>query len=645
MANVPTEAGTLLLQNIIKSAYADLYSLLTGYDPVQKKRAKELIQQLDNLVLTYNEDVQAWVRVNVAGYYEMGMFDSIKGTFEAGMPVTFNTSLAKFHEEALNSISLETYQHIASGMEGLKKTATVLLSQETQKRILEELGSGIITGTNRREISRRIREHIEKEGIEALLDKGGKRWDLKSYTEMLARTKLTQAYTSGTVNQMVSNGYDLVEVSQHGTACHLCKPWEGQVLSVTGKTKGYKTLDQAREGLLFHPNCLLYGNKIKTSEGALPIGEIRNGSTVVNMSGISTEVICNVVRDYNGPIYVIGGNRVKVSGTPNHACLTQSGWRRFEDVWITDKLVKDRKNIRSRKINGFVLNPKNFEALFMQNNLLVDIFHSSVVIVTSTVNFDCNTANDKIAYISFDLSLERELNPFVFHPFEDDRFILVGISRESIGKFFSTLYPDIGPVCISSILNEMIGSFTSWNAKLFHNIFNRRGALESTHFSDLFSTHAFFVIDPTQKGLDISKLLKNLLFGCYIHAESIKKIKKKCKVYDIQTDGTYQLENGLISHNCRHRIVPYHEDFVKGTDVWDANKQKYVKFEELSTPNALNFKEIQKEHKKQVKEIGIEGVDGFLKNVENKNKLEKYVANLPNDTKLKKDMEKLKDWS
>jgi hypothetical protein len=46
-----------------------------------------------------------------------------------------------------------------------------------------------------------------------------------------------------------------VKVSTHRGACELCQPWQGKILSITGKTKGYPTLEEAKAAGLFHPRC------------------------------------------------------------------------------------------------------------------------------------------------------------------------------------------------------------------------------------------------------------------------------------------------------------------------------------------------------------------------------------------------------
>jgi len=64
-----------------------------------------------------------------------------------------------------------------------------------------------------------------------------------------------EAHLQGTANRLMEQDHDLVKVSSHLGACEKCQPWEGEVLSLTGKTPGYPTLEEARDAGLFHPNC------------------------------------------------------------------------------------------------------------------------------------------------------------------------------------------------------------------------------------------------------------------------------------------------------------------------------------------------------------------------------------------------------
>jgi hypothetical protein len=78
---------------------------------------------------------------------------------------------------------------------------------------------------------------------------------MTTYTEMVARTTIQEAHTHGTLNRLSEQGHDLNIVSRHRGACPLCTPWEGKILSISGKTKGYPTFEEAKASGLMHPNC------------------------------------------------------------------------------------------------------------------------------------------------------------------------------------------------------------------------------------------------------------------------------------------------------------------------------------------------------------------------------------------------------
>lgn len=75
---------------------------------------------------------------------------------------------------------------------------------------------------------------------------------------MNVRTNTMRVYNDCLIDDIArTTGSDLVKVSKGGDPmCHLCAPWEGAILSISGKTKGLPTYEQAREAGCFHPNCV-----------------------------------------------------------------------------------------------------------------------------------------------------------------------------------------------------------------------------------------------------------------------------------------------------------------------------------------------------------------------------------------------------
>lgn len=84
--------------------------------------------------------------------------------------------------------------------------------------------------------------------------------DLQGYAELVARTTSAEAYRKGaetTILETFDDMGDLVQVNGHTKFPNSpCLPFEDAFLSLTGKTKGYTTLDEAKAQGLFHPNCI-----------------------------------------------------------------------------------------------------------------------------------------------------------------------------------------------------------------------------------------------------------------------------------------------------------------------------------------------------------------------------------------------------
>ena len=111
------------------------------------------------------------------------------------------------------------------GLEGLS-------TKDMAKVFAERLKSGVIDGKS--------------------LNINGRIWGVKHYTRMLARTTASTAHTAGVLNAMEQSGVDLVRVSTHNTDTPICKKYEGNIYSVSGRSKKYPKLDAKAP---FHPGC------------------------------------------------------------------------------------------------------------------------------------------------------------------------------------------------------------------------------------------------------------------------------------------------------------------------------------------------------------------------------------------------------
>jgi hypothetical protein len=103
-------------------------------------------------------------------------------------------------------------------------------------------------------------ESIKNEEIPGKKTIDGKVLGLAAFVAMLAITTARNAYTEGAINRSLEDGKDLMRVSQNETAatCKTCKYWEGKIVSLTGISSKYPSLEEARSEGFQHPHCIHY---------------------------------------------------------------------------------------------------------------------------------------------------------------------------------------------------------------------------------------------------------------------------------------------------------------------------------------------------------------------------------------------------
>lgn len=133
-------------------------------------------------------------------------------------------------------------------IEGLRK-ATVSTIQEAAV-------SGLTLREQKNLIRDKWEESVKGLGEAAFVDSGGHEWEARDYFTMNVRTNTMRVYNDVLAGNITGDGNDLAQISRHGDPhCKLCFPWEGRIVSITGKTKGFPTYEDARNAGCFHPNC------------------------------------------------------------------------------------------------------------------------------------------------------------------------------------------------------------------------------------------------------------------------------------------------------------------------------------------------------------------------------------------------------
>jgi hypothetical protein len=98
---------------------------------------------------------------------------------------------------------------------------------------------------------------FKKYGVAYFATKNEARIKLEDYVDMLTQTTLVSAERQAFFVKSEEYGNDLVKVvhTVDEEPCPLCQPFQNKTLSISGKTKGYMTVEEAQGFGLFHPNC------------------------------------------------------------------------------------------------------------------------------------------------------------------------------------------------------------------------------------------------------------------------------------------------------------------------------------------------------------------------------------------------------
>jgi hypothetical protein len=243
------------LIDIYHSAYKDISENIIDATAAGKIRKAQTLAQIKGTLKDLDDDVDSWIRKEIPQYYLDGANQAVQDLKAMGVDITKSANFAVINKEAITALTDDTALAFAEGMTGIYRNAGRIIS-ETQKRQLNFIiAEGTLKGDARKAIANTVASKLEEEGLSVLVDKGGRAWSFETYSDMLVRTKAVEARNQGLANRLLTSGYDLVEVSDHGTECPLCGPWEGEILSLNGETDGYDTVDDAEGEGLFHPNC------------------------------------------------------------------------------------------------------------------------------------------------------------------------------------------------------------------------------------------------------------------------------------------------------------------------------------------------------------------------------------------------------
>ena len=235
-----------------KSATKQIIGELQSATDFGRARRLQVLHNVDTILQKLDKNTSDWFKGEVERYYKEYSKDAVQTLNASGFPVT--STFSAIDTQAIKSMTDDIMSYYRDSYSGVKRSAMRMLNSSARDQITALLAEGRITGDTRKAIADKIAGQL-KEGLVALVDRGGRKWSLEAYANMLTRTMLVKTANQGLQNRLLSSGYDLVQVSEHFGSCPLCSPWQGQILSMSGNHPTYKSVEEAEANGLHHPNC------------------------------------------------------------------------------------------------------------------------------------------------------------------------------------------------------------------------------------------------------------------------------------------------------------------------------------------------------------------------------------------------------
>lgn len=225
----------------------------------EAQRARLLEREVTEILRDLDDEADLWIAKNIPKQYMRGVREATQGLRDVGFDIEAEITPG-VHKQAVEALVASMQNELSIGTARILQ-AVGRLVRETQldtavdKQITQQVALGTVEGQARKEVSANIRQVLVDEFGEGPVLINGKRYAMDTYSELVARTKMAEAHSIGTIMRNVEAGNDLVMVSAHG-ADDGCSFFEGQIFSISGTSDKYPALSEIDNGPPFHPNCI-----------------------------------------------------------------------------------------------------------------------------------------------------------------------------------------------------------------------------------------------------------------------------------------------------------------------------------------------------------------------------------------------------
>lgn len=244
------------------SITADIERLVTLFEEIEQY----IMKMVADIIMSNPQSgsLRYWKRRAQAVHVELDALskellsvtpDVISHSFKTGY-----TAGGSGHGQLTTGINTRAVALLAAGMNDKLDASLATVGRrvdDTFRRAgLKSAALHATTGTAHAVAQEQMTKSLQKQGVGAFVDKAGRVWTLKNYTEMVIRTTTREAMTQGTMSSMEDYGSEVYRVSHHGSSCVVCLAYDGKTFAMPNAPQAVTALYPVADKLPpYHPRC------------------------------------------------------------------------------------------------------------------------------------------------------------------------------------------------------------------------------------------------------------------------------------------------------------------------------------------------------------------------------------------------------
>jgi len=211
------------------------------------QRKEQLFTRLATILAATSVATKQYLATVIPESYRVGLRTADRDLKKTGSPI------GEDHIDAVNELISDGSNRYDIALTTVQRDVQSILDEATARQIQARIST--VTTESIDEIAKDIEARIRESGITGIVDRNGRRLNMKAYARMVARTDIISAANQGVINRSLEFGVDIVQVSEHAGVDprdELCFTLQGKIFSLTGRSENYPQLPAIPP---FHPNC------------------------------------------------------------------------------------------------------------------------------------------------------------------------------------------------------------------------------------------------------------------------------------------------------------------------------------------------------------------------------------------------------